>query len=484
MAFQISVVGTSGIMINLQVTQEMTVETLKACVSADMSLPPESQTLTFNGTTLVDNAATLQSYGISQNEMLQVSVVGSTTPGNASASTSAALSAIQSSSNGESVSEDVLVDPSLRMEMLPPNLGPQQFHDIVRLNPQLLAEIEYTNSALAKALRENDFSSMRGLLIKYQMAAYVRKRKQAQEDQRLNDNPWDTEAQNAIAERIRRENVEQNRQMAMEHHPESFTRVLMLYIPLEVNGVKIQAFVDSGAQSTIMSQDCAERCGIMRLVDTNFAGTAVGVGTAKICGRVHLAPIKIGGTTLNCTFTVMEKNLGDRNMEFLLGLDMLKRYQCMIDLKAPARLRLRAGGNETSVQFLTEGELPESKGGRLAVDPTIAENEKTLKRKREEEAAEAKSSSSSSSTASSSSSTAPATATTATTPTAPTAPSAPSAPSTSLTSSTTPSSTNSNPETNLLSEGFSLEAIQKALADCAGSESMARVVLKFGASRT
>jgi len=142
--------------------------------------------------------------------------------------------------------------------------------------------MEYTNPDLAKALRENNFESMRGLLIKYQMAAYSRKRKQTQEDQRLHNNPDSHEAQNAIAERIRRGNVEQNRQMAMEHHPESFTRVLMLYIPLEVNGVKIQAFVVSGAQSTIMSQDCAERCGIMRLVDTNFAGTAVGVGTSKI----------------------------------------------------------------------------------------------------------------------------------------------------------------------------------------------------------
>ena len=56
----------------------------------------------------------------------------------------------------------------------------------------------------------------------------------------------------------------------------------------------------------------------------------------------------MGGTSLNCTFTVMEKNLGDRNMEFLLGLDMLKRYQCIMDLKAPARLILRAGGTETS----------------------------------------------------------------------------------------------------------------------------------------
>jgi len=68
-----------------------------------------------------------------------------------------------------------------------------------------------------------------------------------------------------------------------------FGTVCMLYINASINKVPIQAFVDSGAQSTVMSIACAERCGVMRLVDTRFAGMAVGVGTSKIVGRVHAA---------------------------------------------------------------------------------------------------------------------------------------------------------------------------------------------------
>lgn len=152
-------------------------------------------------------------------------------------------------------------------------------------------------------------------------------------------------------ERIQEEQRQANLEQALEYTPEAFGRVVMLYVPAVVNKTKIAAFIDSGAQMTVMSLRVAEECGIARLIDKRFAGMAKGVGTSKIIGRVHMTLVTVGDTVMPMSITVLEQN----DMDFLIGLDQLKRHQMCIDLKENV---LRLGDSDATVKFMSEHELP------------------------------------------------------------------------------------------------------------------------------
>ncbi|CAO3651627.1 unnamed protein product [Mucor hiemalis] len=216
-------------------------------------------------------------------------------------------------------------------------------------DPLLLQQLESTNPELARAARSDParFSAMVQQIEQTRRSAEMQKSQLAA----VNDDPFDIEAQKRIEDAIRQENIAANLEAAMEYNPESFARVTRLYIEVEINNKKLVALVDSGAQSTVISPETAESCGLMRLLDTRFNGVAKGVGTAKILGRIHSAQMRLSQNSfLTCSFIVVE----GKGSELLFGLDMLKKHRACIDLRKNALTF-----DDFDIPFLAEHELPE-----------------------------------------------------------------------------------------------------------------------------
>lgn len=104
-----------------------------------------------------------------------------------------------------------------------------------------------------------------------------------------------------------------------------------------------------------MSYECAEKCGLLRLLDKRYEGVAVGVGTGKICGRIHSVPVKLGSQFFPCAFTVLESNSGP---QVIIGLDTLRRLHALIDMKQDALIV-----NGEIVPFLKGSEIPKESFG-------------------------------------------------------------------------------------------------------------------------
>lgn len=215
----------------------------------------------------------------------------------------------------------------------------------VKNQPALLDLMQGQMPQVVDAINKGQY----GLLIQY-----LRHVAERAEEQRLNNlaatNPDHPDVQKHIEEQIRRKAIEEQIEYAMEHNPESFASVVMLYCKVEINGHPISALIDSGAQMTIMSKACAERCGVLRYLDTRMASVARGVGESKILGKIHSSLLKIGSQFIDCSISVIEQN----TLEFIFGLDMMRKHRAIIDLKQDALIL----GPE-AIPFLSEGEMPD-----------------------------------------------------------------------------------------------------------------------------
>ncbi|XP_039223413.1 protein DDI1 homolog 2 isoform X1 [Crotalus tigris] len=364
----------SELTFSLQVDADFELQNFRALCALESGVPASQSQIIFGEQPLTDNHRSLASYGLKDGDVVilqQVENGQALSPAPFPGLPRIDFSSIAVPGTSTQLSQSLQLPPpapappdstGAPAPPEPPSIpqgldNPALLRAMLLANPHELSLLKERNPPLAEALLSGDLEKFTQVLVEQQQD---RARREQERIRLFSADPFDLEAQAKIEEDIRQQNIEENMTIAMEEAPESFGQVVMLYINCKVNGHPVKAFVDSGAQMTIMSQACAERCNIMRLVDRRWAGIARGVGTQRIIGRVHLAQVQIEGDFLPCSFSILE----EQPMDMLLGLDMLKRHQCSIDLKNNM-LVIGTTGSQTS--FLPEGELPEC--ARLAYGP-------------------------------------------------------------------------------------------------------------------
>ncbi|XP_037794612.1 protein DDI1 homolog 2-like isoform X7 [Penaeus monodon] len=353
----------------LEVAQDLELENFKALCEMEVGIPAGEMMVVFNAQPLTDDKKTLKDYGVKDGELIMV-IRGTTLLRRAAEH----MQQQRQTQGGQRQQNQGPVPMGSGQD------DPAVIRDMLLANPEQLALLRHNNPRLAEALTSGDLDKFASVLREQQE---MRRDRERQRIRLLTADPFDMEAQRLIANEIQQENINANMEAAMEYNPESFGTVHMLYINCKVNGHDVKAFIDSGAQTTIMSQACAERCNIMRLVDTRWAGIAKGVGTQKIIGRVHMGQIQIENDFLASSFSILE----EQPMDMLLGLDMLKRHQMCIDLK---NNKLHIGTTGTATTFLSESELPDcARLTSLSEEEARRQSEKAAKESEDRALAEA-----------------------------------------------------------------------------------------------
>ena len=231
----------------------------------------------------------------------------------------------------------------------------KELHDRFLTSPDDLNNLFNTNPDLAEAIVSGNRQKVEGIVRKQVEEAEKKQKDEEMEYIRLmNSDPNDPQVQQKIAKIIQQKNIDENLRQAEEYRPETLFPVHMLFINLEINKKKVVALVDTGAQSTIMSQALCQKCDLFNLCDTRFSGIAKGVGTGKIIGTVHAAQMKIQNKVLMAKITVLENS----SIGFIFGLDNMRAHRCTIDLNQNGLIFPDIG---VTAKFLSDGEIKKIK---------------------------------------------------------------------------------------------------------------------------
>ncbi|EAN32415.2 Aspartyl protease family protein [Theileria parva strain Muguga] len=321
----IKVAAEDGQFVTLYLENDWSFSKLNELIKDQLNIPVNNQKLYLDGVLLSGNINLISDSGLKNGDVLLVK----SDYGNMNFSSLL-------SSDYDTISDDLL--RTRAREILDEfNREPAQLETLKFHNQELYNAVLTKNAEEVYKIVKNEYEEKKKEEMEHKknlMKAYL--------------DPLNPESQILIHKEIEKNRIDENLMSAQNYFPESFGRIVMLYIKVEINNVVVKALVDTGAQNTIMSKECALQCNLLSLVDERFKGVAVGVGSTKTLGKIHLADMKIGSIFIPVSFIVID----GANLEFILGLDILRRYTCDINLKYNY-----LGINDVNVPFLSESEL-------------------------------------------------------------------------------------------------------------------------------
>uniref|UniRef100_A0A7N2MJ75 Aminotransferase-like plant mobile domain-containing protein n=1 Tax=Quercus lobata TaxID=97700 RepID=A0A7N2MJ75_QUELO len=119
-------------------------------------------------------------------------------------------------------------------------VNPGAFQQHIRSDSNLMAQLFQNDPELAQAVLGNDLNKLQDLLRERHRQKSDLRRQQEEELALLYADPFDVEAQKKIEAAIRQKGIDENWAAALEHNPDAFARVVMLYVDMEVNGFPLK----------------------------------------------------------------------------------------------------------------------------------------------------------------------------------------------------------------------------------------------------
>ena len=125
----------------------------------------------------------------------------------------------------------------------------------------------------------------------------------------------------------------------------------MCIVPVVIGGggggVCVEMMIDTGAQTSVLSLTLARELGLASRINSMYRGVANGVGTARICGKIQNVVIEFPGSHVEfpCDFIVLD--VPDKLL--LLGLDLMRRYNCIVNIQKEVLVFGGEGGVEVKM---------------------------------------------------------------------------------------------------------------------------------------